>query len=1665
MANTKRVLFKTLRILGKIILGIIIFLILLILFVRSPWGQNIIKDKFISSVEKKTGATIELEKLFIKFNGDIQIDNLYVATPEGDTIVYSESLSAGIPILPIIRGNSFNLNSLNWENAKLRLIRKDSINGFNYEFLMNAYASDTTATATTPADSTSTMAINIGDIALKNIDLVYRDDVSGIDLKAKLGEMLLEFSETDLANMVFKTNEAYLKNSNFVYNQTKPFPESESEAAPLPFIATGDFSLVNVQGEYNSIPDSLFSDLDIQKLTIQDAEFDLKNNNIQSEAISMSNSEVFLRMKQEAVVQNDSVPTINPEGFSWPEYVFQINKINLENNNIDYAVNNAQVKKGTFDPNALQFQNLTFIASEVYYKDEEARANIEKLIFNEGSGIDVNEFSINALVNNERIELTDINLDANSNTLDGKLVITYPNLGSFINDPAVATLNGSLNNVRLQIKELYRFQPALRENEYIQALAGSPILGNLNVSGKMDNLSLKSLNLRWRNTRIAGSGRIINAQDPENISFNLPNVNVRSKRADLLNFVSEEDLGIKIPENVAIAGSFSGNMNTIKTDTRIETTDGNFNIVGNFETGDNIVFDAKIQGDSIALGNLLQNEALGDLQLNIEITGSGATVNELNAKIDTQITQFSYNNYVFEDIYLTGNIENGTGPLELIYQDPNLDMELQAKVALDSVSSRIDYTLYLDGADLGAIGLAQKSIKTGFVMEGWFQGNAEAYELNTEIIDGVAVYNNKTYLLGSFKASAFVTNDTTSVNIDNRILDLNLQSNASPVDFSKAINRHFKRYITENYQDDSIINPVNLKMRAKIAEAPILTDVFLVNLQELDTVDINVDFSEANRKLDASVHVPFINYFSSEIDSLKLVMNSDPEDLNFDLGWNSITSGPIALKKTDITGVVLNRKLNLDIASSYQDTTLVHLNSEINFQGDTLLVHVNPLDLILNSEEWNVDDDNLLSYDTGYLGLRNFRVYRNDQEMILSNNEPGVEEEHLSLEFKNFNLASFLNYLNPETKLAEGNLNGQLIYEDPFGKTGLLADLQINQFKVLEVDLNTLSLKGESAGFNNYDFEMAIKGGEVDMDLVGNYVADTTSAKLDMNLDLNRVNVSAIEGFSLGYIEDGSGTFSGNMTLNGTVAEPVYSGEFKFDQAKFNIAMLNANFTIPNESMRLDNEGFYFDDFNIKDAKSNSFVLNGKIITEDLINPGFDLDVQAKNFQLLNSTEEDNELFYGKAIVDVDAQITGNLNLPLVNADLNVKETTDFTYVIPETELQIKERDGVVIFVNKEDPNNILTRTEEESYVVSGFDIYMRINIEDGATFNMIINQETGDQFQVEGEGDLVFNMYPSGRMNLAGFYDISDGFYEMTLYNLVTRRFDIADGSRVSWAGDPFDAQLDVQAVYNVETSAASLMAAYTSGIDGQQYRQKLPFLVYLNVDGNLTEPKLTFGLDMPENDQGAAGGQIYGRIQQLNSQEQELNKQVFSLLVLNRFFPGGGSDGSSGGTLAVARDNLNNALSDQLNMLSSRVLGESGVQLNFQVDSFTDYQGESPQERTQLGINAQKAFAGDRLVVEVGSNVDIQGSSQPGQETTPLLGNVSIAYLLDPDGIWRIKGFRRNEFQNVIDGQLIVSGISLIFTKEFNKFKNLFAKAIKEQVEENNAKNASTDNTENEN
>ena len=1636
-----------LKLFFKILLGIFIFIFLLILFIRSPWGQNIIVDRLVSYISNKTNTVVEVDRLFITFGGDISLEGLYMEDKEGDTLIYSRSLEADIPLLPIIRGQGFRINSLDWEGGRANIKRQDTIEGFNFQFLMDAFATADSTATTTPADTTAApMEFYLGDIDIKDLRLNYDDGYLGISSYFNVGHLMVEMQEFGLDSMEFAAGDALIEETMFRYAQTKPAPPSEGEEVPLPKFSIENLEVNQVRGIYQSVPDGILADVDIANLFLELPEANLEGTSLVVDRLDLRNSNITLKISPtSSPVQDTNTVASASEGFQWPLWTVKTKNIDLQNIGFKYLVNGKEPTRGTFNAEALVLQDLDLNMPALVLADEILEAKVKKLNFEEASGLFLKESNFALLVTEEKMQLQDLVVQLNGNRIEGNLVVNYNSLDQFIENPENATVDLNLPTFNLDLQEIYRFQPDLRQNQYFAALAKKGVSGSLSAEGRLAAVQIENANIHWgANTSLSANGTIFNATDPDVLRFDLPRVRFNSTGGDLRAFVEEDSLGIKIPDNLNIVGSFSGTQENISADAVLESSAGKIDVEGSFTSSPGIAFNADLQVTSLQVGQILQNKALGPLSLNIQASGSGGDVNSLDAVVEGTIDTLTYNNYKFNNIALKAQLEDGKGFANIDYKDKNLNMEFESFVQLDSIAPEIALNLNIIGADLHALGLSLNPVNTAMEIKGNFKGNLENFDATAVVSDGVFVYANESYLLGDVDILAHVRPDTTSLAIQNRMLDLKLNSNTDPNNFINALNRHYQSYFTTVETIDTVANPVNLDLRAQVSPSPILEEVFLPSLEAFDTINVQVDFREREKTLVGNVSLPFIKAYGTEIDSLQFRLDSNPEELVFDFGLQNLDAGPLAIKETLMEGRLVDEELSLSFISNYEGEPLLALNSKITKNEDVVRIHLEQDSLILNSNSWQIDPQNEILIGEDFYTFNEFRLSRNNQQLRISNEVPQVQKEHIGIEFQNFNLAAIFSYLNPEDQLTSGNMNGNFIIEEPFGNTGWVADLTVNEFNVMEVPLGTLSFDANAVGMDTYNYELTVKGNNADIDLAGTYLADENGGNLDMNIDLNRVNMELIEGFSMGAINNTNGNFSGNFSVTGDPLKPDYEGNLHFSEAGFTVAMLNAPFTLPDENLRIDTTGIYMEDFDIRDSRGNSFVLNGAVLTENLLNPGFDLSFSANNFMALNSTAEDYDLFYGTAVFDATGSVTGNLELPQIELDLEVLEESNITYVIPEANLEIEEREGVVIFVNRENPDRILTRRtdEAEGGAFSGFALNSYISVQEGATFKIILDEETGDHFQASGDGDLLYDIYPNGRTTLSGRMEINDGYYEMSLYNLVTRRFDIMEGSTVVWAGDPMDADLDITAVYKVEASASGLMAAQITSQplgDQDQYRQELDFLVYLRIGGEISAPRLSFGLDMPEDEQGALSGQVYGRVQQVNQQENELNKQVFSLLVLNRFFPSSGSPGTEGGTLSFARDNLNEALSDQLNVFSDRLMGETGIDLNFGLNSFTDYQGESPQERTQLDITAQRSFMDDRLIVSVGSEVDVQGSS-PVEEANPLIGKVSLDYLLTKDGRFRLQAFRRNSYENIIEGQVIISGLALIFTQEFNQFRELW-------------------------
>lgn len=315
---------------------------------------------------------------------------------------------------------------------------------------------------------------------------------------------------------------------------------------------------------------------------------------------------------------------------------------------------------------------------------------------------------------------------------------------------------------------------------------------------------------------------------------------------------------------------------------------------------------------------------------------------------------------------------------------------------------------------------------------------------------------------------------------------------------------------------------------------------------------------------------------------------------------------------------------------------------------------------------------------------------------------------------------------------------------------------------------------------------------------------------------------------------------------------------------------------------------------------------------------------------------------------------------------------------------------------------------------------------------------------KVAGDAELTINQQPGGQMNMQGKFTIDNGEYQLTISRVIKRKFAVQQGSSIQWNGSPTDANIDLTALYKVETTAEAILAGSQTSNKGA-YKQKLPFEVYLILKKKLLQPAISFKLDMPAKEQNVFSGVVYARIKQINLNESELNKQVMGLLFLSQFVPQDPlSSGSGSGTLfdyeSAARSTAGSLVSQQLNsLIASRF---KKIDVNFEVDSRADYSSGDKSNTTDLKVNVSRTMFNDRYTISVGSTFAIEGSEQHKRNTSGLAGNYSAEYKLTRDGRYRLKAYRKDQYEVGTSGQVIQTGINLGVYLDFNKYREILKK-----------------------
>ncbi len=1718
---------------------------MLVIALQFPAVQKFTAQKATDYLAQTLNTKVSIGGFTTDWRNSLVLKEIYLEDQSQDTLIYAERLGVDLNIFGLLN-SKISIGSARLDNAVVNISSTMPDSVYNFDFILKAFATDTTIAQ--PTDTAAAFTYNIGVIELNKVRFNMQDAVGGNNVNAKIGHFTVSMEEFDPDKAIYKIGKANLENSVATYTQTK-LSETSSDSIALD-MGFQNLALKNVKFDYKSLPARQRIVLDVGSAGLAANNIDLRNAKIELSKFELNNSSVAyfqnLDIPSEKLAVNPALAAAKLDSAAEKSqgapvnWVVTLGDLDLKNVNFQFGNENTPATNKGMDFNHLKFTGINVDLNNLYYSQEKIAADLKQLQLQEKSGFKITNFQADVNVESKEASLKNFDLKTGHSHLKPSFTLGYSSLSTIGDNVDQLRINADLEESTIGAQDILYFAPYLEnnpsfkkiagrsltidgrlygkvsdlnaENLQVKGLAGTSInvsgnikemtnieKGSLNlqvneftttrtdllallppgtipaditlpnrmtisgrIRGNMDNLNLQNFRASGSGgTFLAVSGTVQNATDPKKLRLNLDVNNFTSTRTALLEMLPKGTIppDIQLPEKLQVSGKFNGTLDNFLTNANIKTSFGNAVANLTMKPGENFSGTADLA--ELDLGKLLKQEAtLGKATGKVNFQGTGLTPETMRATFDADIKKITYNNYAYNNINLKGNVDRNNYTVTGGMKDGNLAFNLDGNFNMGGNPPTYKATLNLDGANLKALNFYPEDLRvSGKIVADLTGASIDEMKGTVNVSNLLLQKDRRNYRSDTMAIQLANSPGNTDIKIQSDIVTGFFKGNNNFSDLAVALPKHIDGYF--NIQDapyPANVTLQNFEFNLDLKRPRIIT-AFVPGLRRVRPGKISGSYNTAGMDLKLDANLPRIVYMDYTIDSTKLQVRGDASKISYNLALEELVDSTMQIKNLSLAGDIRDNTLgtNLKIAED-NGTTRFGLGGVMNVIPNGYRFSFTPGQVILNKETWNVTSDNYVQYQNGQIFANNVQLEKNGSMLALNSLGGNTNNAPLEVRFTNFELTNISTVIEKNDSLIAGNVNGTLVLRDIMNTMGISADVTVRNLAYTGVAIGDVALRAENAAGNRYNILATLTGNGNNAKVDGYYVAQGTSNTLNLNADVQTLNLAIIEGFSAGQLKNMGGNVGGNFTITGSAEKPVIRGTANFTNATFALSMYDATYRLQNEKIVFNEQGLNFSNFTLLDSANNKAIVNGTIFTQNYTDYRFNLDATTNNFMLLNSTAEDYKLYYGKLVVDSKVLVRGNMNLPVITADVKVREGSAITIVIPAAEASKVEQEGIVQFVNmrrRRGGRSLLAEERQDSLrerAITGVDMRATVDVDEKTKFSVIMDEATGDILEVSGNGVLNAGMDPAGNITLTGRYEMTDGLYKLHFYDIASRELRIDKGSSITWYGDPLDATLDIRAIYDVKAPVRELVAdqiAGESGTEQNKYRQELPFMVYVNLDGNMLRPDITFDIQMPEDERGAFAGQIDQRLQMLRNEPAEMNKQVFSLIVLGRFMAPDPMQSSGGGLEATARNSISGVLGEQLNQLTNKYAGGLGLELG--LNSYQDYSTGNAQNRTDLNVAVRQQFLNDRLIFRVGTDIGVEGRD-PGsrqRSNSGFAGDFSVEYLILPDGRLRVRGFQHQSYEMLDEAEVIKTGLALVYQRDFSDFAELFRRVSKKQEE----------------
>lgn len=1343
-------------------------------------------------------------------------------------------------------------------------------------------------------------------------------------------------------------------------------------------------------------------------------------------------------------------------------WIINMTTVVLDECSVRIRNENQKVLDADFLPSDIRISGIAGKVANFQIRGDTLEMDVENLRAFEGSGMALKKFSSHVVISSKELTFKGFKLNTYKSSLGGYFSMRYSNWKSFSHFNDSVFMIADLDMSDINASDLAYFTNNLKGIDFDFRFKGGLVgtLGNLRsegfslyfghvsqMVGEIEIKGLPNIDSTWFSFQV----KKLTTDAIDLSTIPIPPFS-KKKKIELPPQINK--LGI-----VKYEGHLKGYFSDLHIDglatTKIGNADLDVRLWKKNKTSD-YEYRGKIDAQQFNVGTLANFNKLGKVTFNASIDGKGFNFKNGYVHFDGKIKQIEFNGYNFKNI--TANAKYGKNIFEGIVdiKDSNANVEFVGIVDLNNPKlPEFDFSAQINKLDLVAVNLIKnkKQAVLSTVCTADMRGKTIDDLVGQIRICGTDyLQDGKTYHMETMVLNSIIEDSTKTLDLHSDLVNARFSGQFKFIPLINEIKRqinHVAPSLKLKPDDKITYTPQNFYFYIVLSHPELITNILAPDLSIADQSVIEGRLGSKDNYLSLEVNTPQVKYKQFAINDWFFFARNKNEKLRIHSDAKTVhISDSTKVDNFNMTATALNDSLDLWIGFQNEDANLNGASVNIltyfgNAPEYTFNIHDSYF--YFNDSIWKVNNNNKIVLNKSNIYVENISINSDGRKipiLTLNGSCSESDKDKITATLNYFPLAIVNGFIPTDKVKLEGNMVGDIDVYKLLQKPYFTSSLAILDTRLNDILIGNLGLKSEYDPVNQdltINSKLVKDGKNIINVNNGKIRLNTKQDAFDLKAEIDGLDISAFEKLANPVFTNLQGKAYGLFSLTGSFSDPQLNSSLNLQGAGLRLAYLNAyfNFDMDDKKITINNSVIRVPLLKLTDRYGNPGTLKGKIDHQMFRKIFLDVRLDCQNMCVMETTEKDNEQFYGKAYATGRATIIGPIEDIVVVANLTTEKNTVLNIPIVSRK-SVKENDFVV-FVNPSDTVEMVETKPEEK---GNFTLNLNVKATPDAKVRIIFDETVGDVISCNGQSDNInLTLDTKGRFTMLGTYEITKGDYLFTLRNLINKSFNIRSGSSIIFTGDPYDAIVNATAVYRANASIYPIVSSFLDPTEAEKYKKASKVDCELTVTNTLADLLIGFNFSLPNTDQVASS--IVKST--LNTQE-EMNRQVFSLLVLNQFLPlekGSSLNGlsSTNATSSLGSSSLE-LISGQLNNWLSKITQDVNIDLRYNTGNSTN--GNS---NDQVSVALSTQFFNDRLIIDGDFGVGVGSTNSTTKDN--IAGNVSVELKLTNDGKLRLRAFNKVNDNQLVNPQynFYTQGIGINYKVEFDNWGDLFKKKKKKQ------------------